>query len=332
MIISTFDSVYEAYVSLQVDASWEDLSLLLCTHNNVAKKDDSLLFNMMQFKTIDDPSVEFGRRHHYIDGIRQSTYDLIPNTVRRSKANVLSQHGIVLDVDKFMSIDEAIDRLDGVEYVLYTTFRHTFEQHRFRIVIPFSQPLLADDIPGRQDSIIKTFPGVDHASFTVSQSYYFHSGHNDPIAYHNKGTIIDPYMFEYTAPDVYEPLVETFNRDFSQQDQDAYKQAVVHSLRTCKGLHYAGSGNNLAVLTLVSICKSIGLGFAEYDSICKQIASPDSLLQQATTRASAWAGWQGDRIRKKTRDDFIRTYGGEPIKIQRQDQFETTFTRFFTKG
>lgn len=332
MIISTFRSVFKAYVEDQVDTSWEDIALLLCTHTNVMDKKHLLLFNMMQFKSLDDASVELGRRYHYINGVKQDTYDIIPNTVRRCKTNVLSQHGIVLDVDQFMSIEQAIDKLDGIEYVLYTTFRHTIDAHRFRIVIPFSRPLLAEDILGRQDSIIETFPGVDHASFTVSQSYYFHCGHNDPIAYHNKGTMIDPYIFEYREPEVYEPIMEHYNHEFNESDQDAYKQAVVRSLRSCKGLHYAGTGNNLAVLTLVSICKSIGLSFAEYDSICQGMASPDSLLQQANTRASAWAGWKGDRIRKETRDNFIRTYGGDPIKIQRQDAFETTFTRFFTKG
>ena len=192
MIISTFKSISKAYVDLQLDLEWNEVAELLMSHYDADNKHDVELYNMVEFKDPNDPTTEPARRYHYIDGVKQETYDEIPNTVRRCKGNVVSITGIVLDIDSDKTIEQAIELLDGIEYVLYTTFRHTIQKHKFRVVIPFSKPLLATDIAGRQQDIINTFPGVDNASFTVSQSFYFHSGKNDCITYHNRGVMISP--------------------------------------------------------------------------------------------------------------------------------------------
>lgn len=315
MIISTFKSIQRAYVDLSLDMEWEEMVDLLTHHYDVDSKKDVELYNMAHFKDV-GPDTELGRRYHYIDGERQSTYDEIPNTVRRCKNNVISLSGIVLDVDNELTIEQTMTKLDGIEYVLYTTFNHTIDKHKFRVVIPFSKPLLAEDIDGRKDSIIKEFPGVDNASFTVSQSFYFHSGKNDCITYHNKGIMVDPYDFQYREPEVFVPH-ESTHTEFTDESMEQYKQAVINSLNTCSGMHYAGTGdNNLGVLTLVSICKSIGLDYNEFENICVKIADPSSALKDKSARQGAWTGWDGNRIRKETRDKFISSYGGKPVRIE----------------
>jgi hypothetical protein len=314
MIISTFKSVGKAYVDLKIDLPWDEIVELLMGHYKANSKAHVELYNMAEFKDVSDPTVEWGRKYHYVNGEKQETYDLIPNTVRRSKANVLSITGIVLDIDDDKSIPEVYDILEGIEYVLYTTFRHTPEKHKFRVAIPFSRPLLKDDIAGRQQSIIDTLPNVDNCSFTVSQSFYFHSGNNDPFAYRNRGVMIDPYDFAYTPPPVYQPIEYKSETTLDDDQMEAYKQSVVQSLLTCRGLHYAGKAdNNKAVLTLVSICKSIGLSFSEYDAICANMADANSQLVKPEIRRMAWTGWEGNRIRRETRDQFIREYGGVPL-------------------
>lgn len=316
MILTTFKSVEKAYVDLKIDLPWPELAELLCEHHNVDKKEHGPMFNFADFKTLDEEH-ELGRKYHYLDGIKQETFDEIPNTVRRCKANVKSIQGIILDVDKIKSIEEVMQLLDGIEYVLYTTFRHTIDEHRFRVVIPFSQPLLAEDVVYYKDDIKAVFPGVDNASFTVSQSFYFHSGKNDSIAYWNKGEMVNPYKFNYQEPKVFDEPKHT-NIDFTNEQSNAYKEAVIQSLLTCSGLHYASEASQYGVLTLVAICKSIGLNYEEYDSICYKIAGGDSSLKQASFRRSAWVGWQGDRVRKETRDAFIQAYNGQPVKVKKQ--------------
>lgn len=201
MIISTFKSIKHAYVDTRIDLPWNEMVRLFTAHYDSDRKEDVELYNLVEFKLPSDPTVELGRKYQYVAGVRQNTYTEIPNTVRRCKNNVVSLTGIVLDVDDTMNIQETQQLLDGLEYVLYTTFNHTEAKHKFRVVIPFSVPLAASDIECRQQSIIDTFPGVDHASFSVSQSFYFHSGKNDVQAYHNCGTMINPYDFDVAQSD-----------------------------------------------------------------------------------------------------------------------------------
>ena len=325
MIISTFKSISKAYVDLQFDLPWNDIAALLMEHHKAKRKEDVPMFNLAAFKAVDDPFVERGRRYHgsMVDGAfmrdANGAYDEIPNTIRRCKGNVVGITGIVLDVDEAMRIEEAMAMLRDLEYVLYTTFRHSKDRHKFRIVIPFKRALLAEDIAGRQASIISTFPGVDNASFTVSQSFYFHSGNNDPIAYHNQGIMLDPYDdFKYQEPKIYS--VPTPANPISQPLNDIqasiYKDAVVKSLLSCSGMHYAGTnGSNHAVLTLISICRSVGCSYEEFDHICNKISATDSQLKNPATRRAAWTGWAGDRVRRENRDEFIKTYNGIPIEI-----------------
>jgi len=320
MILTCFKSVSKAYVAHVVNEPWSIIADLLTTHIDSETKESTPMFNFAEFKTLEDPDVEPGRRYHYVDGVRQSTYDEIPNSVRRCKGNVISIQGIVLDVDEQMTIEAAKEAFKDIEYVLYTTFRHTRERHKFRIVIPFSQPLLKADIEGRQASICETFPGVDAASFTVSQSFYFHSGLNDSYSYWNEGALIDPYKhFEYREPEVYIPTATQYSTPMDAEFAEVYKAAVVASLNTCSGLHYQGTHKS-AVLTLVSLCRSVGMSYNEYDAVCARMAHPESTLTNPVVRVAAWTGWDGDKLRKEKRDAFIAAHGGKPVDVKKHSQ------------
>jgi hypothetical protein len=250
MIISTFKSIQKAYVDLRLELSWDEICDLLTHHYDVDSKECVELYNMVDFKTTD---YEFSRKYHYIGNERQDTYDEIPNTVRRCKNNMVSISGIVLDYDKNQTIEQTVKELEGIEYVLYTTFRHTELNHRFRVVIPFSQPLLANDVSGRQNDIKKMFPNVDSASFSVSQSFYFHSGKEDNIAFRNRGIMIDPYIFEVEeiVEYVYEPthqntseditnIIQELKRHYPQLDYDTWIRvtwAFCHELGQSEGIN-----------------------------------------------------------------------------------------------
>lgn len=332
MIISTFKSIHRAYVDYEVDLPWQEMAELLSTHFPAEIKEDVPLYNLVKFKSINDETAEPGRKYQYINGEKTDKYDIISGTVRRCKNNVLELHGIVLDVDEDMTIADIQKYLDGVEYLLYTTFRHTKERNKFRVVIPFTQPLLADDIAGRQASIIDTFPGVDNASFTVSQGFYFHSG-NDPDrkVIWNQGYMIDPYAFDYKEPETY--AYDHNDKTFTEID-DEYKQAVILSLMTCNGLHYHSAKSRYGVLTLVSICRSLGLSFDDFDFICRHIADPASTLMNPTLRRNAWMGWDGNRVRRTTRNEFIQAHNGRlpQFKPRKDPELEKLKKRFEVKN
>lgn len=319
--ISIFKSVNQAYVEYECDSDWQTLARDFCGITACDSKDSVPLFNLVEFKSITDPDVELARRYKYVDGERSldGAYEFIPGKVRRCKENVVGLHGIVLDIDADRTIEQAVELLDGIEYVLYTTYNHTWTNNKFRVIIPFSKPLLAADIAGRMMSIKSTFPGVDNASFSISQCFYFHSASivADAFSIWNQGAIIDPYDFEYQRPPVYvEPEIKP-------QPEEAvlteYREAVLRSLLSCSGLHY-NSDKQFGVLTLVNICKSIDLDFTGFANVVSKIRAPDSnSLSDQTLLRNAWTGWGTNRARRDTVNRFIEQYNGKPVRINKQE-------------
>lgn len=306
MIITIFDSVHKAYIDddIQIgDMPWPDVVELLLQHRDVKNKEDGDLFNLVEFKQRTDDSSLPGRQKIYKNGLFAGEYTYFPNTVRRCRGNIVSISGLVLDFDKDYTIDRAIDTFDGLEYVLYTTFNHTYDNHRFRVVIPFIQQLWVDDLPRKTQSIKETFLGVDDSSFSASQSFYFHSGHNDCIAFHNKGYMINPYK-DFIDNEVivkqHKPVINVDTVDLPEE----YKQRLYDALLSCRGLRYPNA------LTLVAICKSNGLSYDQFNSICNQISDYDSTLTK--DRSCRVSLWNSDyvRITKDKRDKFISDHNG----------------------
>lgn len=328
--ISIFNKVDQAYVEYVCDMPWSGMARDFCGITACDNKQDVPLFNLVEFKAITDPTVELARRYKYVDGQRteDGAYELIPGKVRRCKENVVGLHGIVLDIDADKTIEQAVELLDGIEYVLYTTYNHTWTTNKFRVIIPFSRPLLKADIAGRMESIKQTFPGVDNASFSISQCFYFHSANKveDAFSVWNRGAIIDPYDFEYAEPPVYvEPEIKPQPDDAVL---DEYRQAVLRSLLSCSGLHY-NSDRPYGVLTLVNICKSIDLDFSGFLSVVGKIKATDSnSLNDPTLLRNAWTGWSGNRARRDTVNKFIEEYNGTVVKLDKQKIHQVKYEEY----
>lgn len=309
MIISTFASVQKAYVESELSATWSEAQQLFTYCHPARRKEDVQMFNLGEFRQLSDAQCEPGRRYHRNpQGERLETWDEIPATRRRSKSNLIAIHGIVLDIDRDHTIASAQQLYCDREYVLFSTFRHQVPDNnnqrrdKFRIILPFTQPLLAADIPGRQQAIRQAFPGVDPASFSMSQSFYFHSGAN-PVTHINTGHMIDPY-----GDFAYQPVPEPQPRTTVIEDWQWTRQAqaaVVRSLLTCGGVSRA------RLLPLASICKTTGLDLAVFRSIAHQILRSDSTGHNEAALEELWH-YANDRIKNTTRDAWISEHGGIP--------------------
>ena len=317
MIVTLFQSVSKAYIEdmrdVLEDISWEDFAQLLLDHQSVEEKEKGTLYNLARFKNIGDRTAQLGRRKIYKNREWTGEYHYYPNTVRRCKDNLVAISGILLDFDKNVNIEEVMEQYNGIEYVLYTTFNHTYESHRFRVVIPFIKPLLYEDIAKKEQSIRDTFTGVDDASFSASQSFYFHAGHNDPIAYHNKGYMIDPYIdfIDGVVVPIYKPTNNKTSNAFDLNPE--YQQKILQSLESCSGLRYPNA------LTLVAICKTYGLGFNDFSNICEKISDSDSTLKKTPACKNDLWNSEYEKITSVKRDKFIKEHGGRIIskKIDR---------------
>lgn len=317
MILTLFESTRKAYLQSDLDfldGTWNEVAEFLSIHHDIEKKDAGMLFNLAHFKDLNDPSAEPGRQYVYENNERTEHYKEIANTVRRCRANLLGIWGIVLDFDKNTTIEQAIELYDGLEYLLYTTFNHVIDRHRFRIVIPFTRELLASDIDRKITSIKNTFKHVDQASFSMSQGFYLHAGHNDPIVYHNRGVMIDPYDFEDAEVERRVIVAESFENDWKPTTE--FTQAIRDSLMSCRDLGYTKS------LQLVAICKSSGIDFAGFNEIVERIAGHDSHLRKdKSSRASLWNS-DYKRITRLKRDEFIKDHGGRLPRLNRDDRYK----------
>lgn len=326
MIFTIFKSVSKAYIDdmrdVFEDTTWDDFVQILMDHQNIDEKEQGTLYNLARFKDIGDETALLGRKKIYKNGEWTGEYHYFPNTVRRCKDNLVSISGILLDFDKDCKIETEMLKFKGIECVLYTTFNHTEDSHRFRIVVPFTKPLLAEDIASKTESIKELFTGVDDASFSASQSFYFHAGHNNPVVIHNSGYMIDPYNdFETrTVAPKYEPKNYDINIDF--QINEEYRNKVLDSLRSCSGVRYPQA------LTLVACCKSIGLTFNEFNMLCQQIGASDStLIKIPSCRIDLWRS-DYERITNEKRDKFIKEHGGRsvPKKVERAIEYQETLS------
>lgn len=313
MIISNFKSIHKAYVQSVMDVTWPEAVEIFMYHREHNRKEDVQLFNLGQFKTLDDSTVEWARKSVWKNGQPTDEYRLIPNTVRRCKANLLRIFGIVLDFDSDVSIMDAEEKYKDFEYVVYTTFRNLTETnekgeliHKFRMVIPFSQPVEYKDIEKYQDDIKTIFPDVDSASFSMSQAFYYHSGIYH-YANYNKGVMIDPYK-DLKEKVILPPTPKAFYQtEFTDDQNKQYKEMVFQSLQSCRDVHYR------SVVTLVTICKSIELTFTDFDHLLNTIAAPGSALHRPDVRRQVWNSVDADKCRKETRDNFIQKHGGIPV-------------------
>lgn len=72
---------------------------------------------------------------------------LYTDGANRGSASVVSLSCLVLDYDDGCTIEDAWDRWDSYAVIAHTTWGHTAEHHRFRVVLPLAQPIPREHWP-----------------------------------------------------------------------------------------------------------------------------------------------------------------------------------------
>lgn len=307
MIVNLFNSVREAYVTPNsiINDGWDTIAEFLTEHHKCKSKDEMQLFNFWQF------NMKGEQRRIYHDFTKQ-TWNYESGTIRRCKDNAEGVWALMLDYDGKDTIYNVINDLNGIKFVLYTSFRHSTSKHKFRVVIPFENMVTIEKFKSKLHSIANTFTSVDSASFSISQSFYLHCSPSKETAfsYIGVGEFIDIDMFDDTI--IEEQPVNTIEQLKTEYtgNTDYYKNIMIDSLATCGGLHYAGESSKYGVLVLVGLCRSAGMNINEYNILCANMAAPESELSHEAVRLSAWYGWTGNKITKEVREEFIKVYGG----------------------
>lgn len=274
---------------MMVDMSWDKFAVELTTFIEIPIKEQTEMYNLWEFKVID------GHIHRCAD-------------------DCVMLHGLVLDYDKNLSLNDALLKFCDFECVIYTTYNHAPGNDRFRVVLPFFQPLTHEQFILKRKSMIETFEGVDTASFSRSQAIFLHSGANSKNAFACRfnGIVLDPNIFEdeVIEPIVYAPAPLT---DMDPVIAEKYKTSVIESLFRCSGIRHLDS------LSLAIILKSCGANFANYCAIVQAAGAPDSCIQDPKKQIETWNAVANDvKISRIKRDNFITKFGGKLLTPRQQ--------------
>ena len=150
------------------------------------------------------------------DGPAWSPVSYAPNATRGNK-NVVAIYALVADIDDGAPIEEARHRLQGFGYILHTSYSHTPEHPKYRVIVPLAQPVA----PGEHASLWPRFNEMlgghlDPATKDPARLYYlpahprnaagFCSELVDGALLHPSGLPLAP-MPEYTSDIVVSDVV-----------------------------------------------------------------------------------------------------------------------------
>ena len=110
------------------------------------------------------------------------------------KKHALALTHLVLDVDYNYTIDQFIADEHPFAYVLYSSYSHTDEHHKFRVVIPLAKPisLLQFDTPWFRLWAMRKFPYNDPATLKYQGFYIGATRSLSDYRYHvNRGPVLN---------------------------------------------------------------------------------------------------------------------------------------------
>lgn len=151
--------------------------------------------------------------HHVIDGHR-SEEDCIPGF-----------NLVVIDVDGGVNMNTAKLLLKDHKFLLYTTKRHTDDEHRFRIILPasFELKLDAKDYKEFMSNVYEWLPfDVDKATNQRARKWLSHDGHYE----YNDGMLLDvlPFIPKTTKNEQRRQLMD------SQQSLDNLERWMINNI------------------------------------------------------------------------------------------------------
>jgi hypothetical protein len=99
----------------------------------------------------------------------------------------------LVDYDDGTTIAEAKERFSAFEFLLYTSFNHTPEHHRFRLLFPLEKSIAAKDWDCAWAHLAKLAPGLDESCKDLARIYYLptHRPGAEQISFRNEGMLLD---------------------------------------------------------------------------------------------------------------------------------------------
>lgn len=217
--IQLFDCVRDNKVKPKYtyELDWIDFVEWCSEPTIVNCKEDAKLISPVEFYPIDDAELTDDGKH-----------------VRRCGDNVKQWTMLPIDVDKDMTIKQALTEFKDYEFVMYTSFNHQKPKgdeppcDRFRLFFLLEHPVNNEDFKCRRNSLKQFVEFLDPTSLSVSRSFYVPSCskemYPESLFFHNKGKKLLNVMD-------FEPEVEPeYYHQTTRELDDTMKQAVLDNL------------------------------------------------------------------------------------------------------
>ncbi|QWE06059.1 hypothetical protein [Polynucleobacter sp. JS-JIR-5-A7] len=192
----------KSYLGREYTTSWQEMAKFISRHKTYANKQDAQLIQLSSTQVIEKANGKTGELYKTMRG-----YDAMKSVT-----------AIGLDVDnndskvpyKSLGDVKAILKELNLAYVLYTSFSHSSDHHKMRIVIPLSRPIakhekdLYEVIWSRLNS--KFDFALDGSCCDMARIFYIASHAEDAKAYTSEinlnGNAINVSKFEPLAEDL----------------------------------------------------------------------------------------------------------------------------------
>jgi len=215
----------------------------------IADDKDQMMFTCCYYKScIDDyrPAMqgiyENGEKIGEREKIGQDGMPLIG----RYADNVIQYTCLMLDYDGGFTIPEAIERFIDYVHFGYTSFNHSPEVNKFRVLIPLKTPIKPDQLKERKKAICKWLGDVDESCLAIGRAFYVPScsEQNKGLAdrwYNDQGKILDWEMFE---AEKHEPVYVKPKTNVSKQGKGKIRPDTMDivSFMKDRGLYSRPSG------------------------------------------------------------------------------------------
>ena len=150
--------------------------------------------------------------------VKEVVYPIDPMTgvpfVQRSAANTIAYTSLFIDYDGRQTIEWAKDQFDHYAHVGYTSYSHLKDGkvNKFRVVIPFAEPIPAAEYEARRKSMLSWLQTDDPSTLAVSRGFFMPSCHRDrqhlAETWVNSGEPLDWRQFQAKPAWVPPPLPE----------------------------------------------------------------------------------------------------------------------------
>ncbi|WP_296892366.1 DUF5906 domain-containing protein [Thiobacillus sp.] len=137
------------------------------------------------------------RRKADKDGMGWIPCSVIDQIGRRSQSNMDKAYLLVLDIDTGMMLDDVKSRIAGLEAAIHSSYSHTPEKPKWRVVMPLNEPIPANEIQKVFDHFQEKFDGLLDAScgHDPARLYYLPSCPKDAahlfVYEHLEGELLD---------------------------------------------------------------------------------------------------------------------------------------------